>query len=70
MIEFVTSNLCINSASFAFKVLIIDELHELNSPCSNLVLSSPGYESVPVGNQLYPVIGAEPGVPDAVGEYC
>ncbi|KAJ3555176.1 hypothetical protein NP233_g12270 [Leucocoprinus birnbaumii] len=58
----------INPVGFAFEALITTEFHTLNGPCSNLVPSGPGYETVSIANQVCPVVGAEPGQRNVNGE--
>ncbi|KAF5350668.1 hypothetical protein D9756_008520 [Leucocoprinus leucothites] len=58
----------INPIAYAFEALITNEFHTLNGPCSNLVPSGPGYESILIANQVCPVVGAEPGQSNVAGE--
>lgn len=44
------------------------EFHTVNGPCSNLVPSGPGYEGISLANQVCPIVGAEPGQENVVGQ--
>lgn len=54
--------------SYAFDSLMTTEFHTLNGPCSSLVPSGPGYESVSLANQVCSIVGAEPGQEDVIGQ--
>jgi ABC-type multidrug transport system permease subunit len=47
--------------SFAFEALMANEFRTLNVPCSQLIPSGVGYETVDVANQICATVGAVAG---------
>lgn len=46
---------------YGFEALMTNEFHTLNGTCSTLVPSGPGYEQVPITNQVCTTVGSVAG---------
>ncbi|KAG2356782.1 pleiotropic drug resistance ABC transporter [Suillus spraguei] len=58
----------LNPLGFGFETLMTNEFHTLNGICSTLVPQGPGYENVPLANQVCTTVGAQPGMPTVSGD--
>ncbi|KAF9776373.1 hypothetical protein IL306_005456 [Fusarium sp. DS 682] len=51
----------INPLAYAFEALMINEFHNRQFPCAQMVPSGPGYDSLPSESRICAVVGAQPG---------
>jgi ATP-binding cassette subfamily G (WHITE) protein 2 (SNQ2) len=47
---------------YGFESILMNEFHTLNGTCSTLVPQGPGYENVPLANQVCTTVGSLPGM--------